>query len=543
MSQTAARLQPTVAEQPRAKIQAKQVEAPRADMSTNQIAKIALNPNERDDAKVQTLAKTIDAKTLRDLQAFSAYIAETRTLAQRRLLELTSTTAFSRLQSVIGGLQGGVVDFDDMMRPMTDDLEAAFVLRTNNQMNNAIRQIKEDVAKEAEWQTERERIAAETATIAITERTLNADVARLGQDTNWWGNVKGASLRAIEAKNLELQALAPRRTKLAADATKVDDEQREYEARTGEYKKQKERLRRMLDLGPGYVKRVEDIVKKAISFIDDSSREVGAVRGEFDELETQAGNVLKANAQMVRVTAILDKGIDGANELHKNKVKALSVVPPNEDTLAAVTRTQEKNDVERFVTALSETSTSTKKNVTALQEDAVTANTFSDGVMRQQTNLRELHGDGIASITTNLNMALQAFNMAALTEAGNNAWQAMGDMNKVTNRIRDNQVVQSAMQLDDTNRRIIEKFDSLSGISTALQEANKLRADGISNIASSLKELQEKTDEVGRSLQVSIGMDAAADPVATVTTGNGKAEPAKKVDDLMLFDGDQTTVH
>jgi hypothetical protein len=532
MSATAMKPQPVQAArlQTRPQPKATAAEAQQTDISSNPVAKVVLDPSVKDEQKVETLTKLIAAPTLKDVQSFATYLAQRRTLAQRRLLELTSTTAFPRLQSVIGSLQMGVVEFDSMMQPMTDDLQAAFDLRTNDKMNEAIKEIAEDRQKEAAWIAARQRIDEARRKLVDTERELNTDIARLGQDTNIFGQVRKSAAQDIAEKKLALEQIAPQRLALDAEETSLSAEQANYTTRSDEYKTQKERLRKMLDLGPGYVKRVEDIVAKAIEFIDNSSTEVGAIRGEFDDLEEQSRNILAANAQMVRVTAILDKGIDGANKLHRERVQALAVVPADEDTLASVTRTQEKNDVERFVTALSETAISTKKNVTALQEDAVGANSFNTVVMKQQTNLRELHGDGIASITTNLNMALQAFNTAALTEAGNNAWQAIGDMNAVTNRIRDNQVVAAAMSIDDTNKRIIEKFDSLAGVNEALQEANRIRADGISNIASSLAELKAKTDEVQRNLQVNIGMDAAAD-----VTGSVSAPTHGSVPDVSLM--------
>lgn len=513
----------------RVQVRSAATESNATDISANPIAKIVLDPVIKDDQKVETLAKTIAATTLKDVQAFSTYLAQRRTLAQRRLLELTSTTAFPRLQSVIGSLQNGVVDFDNLMQPMTDDLQAAFDLRTNGKMNEAISQIAEDRAREAGWEAEHARIEAAHANIRDTERQLNIDIARLGENKNFFNIVRKSSLQSIAEKRLELEGLDPQLANLADAAAKLTADKAQYAIRTDEYKLQKERLRKMLDLGPGYTKRVEEIVTKAVEFIDNSSTEVGAIREEFDGLEDQSRNILAANAQMVRVTAILDKGIDGAGKLNRERVQILAVSPPDEDTLASVTRTQEKNELERFVTALSETSISTKKNVTALQEDAVGANSFNMVVMKQQTNLRELHGDGIASITTNLNMALQAFNTAALTEAGNNAWQAIGDMNAVTNRIRDNQVIASAMAVDDTNQRIVEKFDSLAGVNEALKEANKIRADGISNIASSLAELAAKTREVQANLQVNIGLDAAADPVQAIAPPQDDAVGMMKI--------------
>lgn len=527
----AAKLQPITRPQDLPRAALKQTPEVKTDLSANIIATIALDPNLKDEVKVTTLTKTITSESLRDLQSFGTYLAQRRTLAQRRLLELTSTTAFPRLQSVIGSLQGGVVDFDKMMQPMVDDLQAAFDLRTNNQMNNAMREISEDRAREADWETRRVAISGGLKHVHEELAQQAREVVRLEQDKTIFGNVRGSALVGIHERTVAMTRLKEEEAEWLDKQALLKAEQAEVSQRTGEFKAQKERLRKMLDLGPGYVKRVEEIVAKAISFIDDSTNEVGAIRGEFGDLEEQSRNVLRANAQMMRVTAILDRSIDGANQLHKDKVRNLSVVPEDEDALARVTRTQEKNDLERFVSALSETSVSTKKNVSALEEDAVGANNFNSVVMKQQMNLRELHGDGIASITTNLNMTLQGFNTAALTEAGNNAWQAIGDMNRVTNKIRDNQVVASGMSLDDTNQRIIERFDSLAGVSDALQRANKLRADGISNIASSLKELADKTAEVQKNLQVNIGLDASG-PDARV--GPDKPIDAKRGDDLML---------
>lgn len=518
MALTSTKLQVVQKAEPRPQAKAATTAIVETDISANPIAKAVLDPVARDDQKVATLTRSITAETLKDVQSFAAYLAQRRTLAQRRLLELTSTTAFPRLQSVIGKLQGGVVDFDNMMQPMTDDLQAAFDLRTNGKMNEAMRQIDEDRKKEAIWETERKRIAETTLKIARDKDQLEVEIARLGLQKNWFGQVKQSALQSIAEKKLLIERLSQAKADLTRQEATIMQDEADHAARTDDYKVQKERLRKMLDLGSGYTQRVEAIVRKAIEFIDNSSSEVGAIRGEFDDLEDQATNVLRANAQMVRVTAILDKGIDGANQRHKDRAKELSVAPADEDTLASVTRTQDRNEIERFVSALSETSVSTKKNVSALQEDAVGANSFAQVVMRQQTNLRELHGDGIASITTNLNMALQSFNTAALTEAGNNAWQAIGDMNAVTNKIRDNEVVASAMQVDDTNQRIIDKFASLAGVSEALQEANKIRADGIANIATNLAELKQKTDEVQRNLQVNIGLDVAVPPPTEKTT-------------------------
>ncbi len=150
--------------------------------------------------------------------------------------------------------------------------------------------------------------------------------------------------------------------------------------------------------------------------------------------------------------------------------------------------------------------------------------------MRQQMNMRELHGEGIASITTNLNMVMQAFNMAALTEAGNNAWQAIADLHHVTDDVRNRQVIATAISTDETNQRIIDRFSSLSGASEALQTAIKIRSTSIANTKVLLKDLEDRTSELRHHVQTSIGLDAAADVTTTEPS-----RPAKNDDDDLLL--------
>jgi uncharacterized phage infection (PIP) family protein YhgE len=288
----------------------------------------------------------------------------------------------------------------------------------------------------------------------------------------------------------------------------------------------------MLDIsGPEHVKRVEGIIKAALSYIDKSQVSVSELRDELGGIEGQADKLVKINSQMITVVAILDKGIDLATTANKGKVQVLATAKEGEDTLARLERERNKNDFERHVSALLDSGRSTKKTVADLEKDAVNASTFHDALGKQNVNLRELSSDGIASVATSLNTTIQALNNSALNEASESVRDSMRAMNAVTDDVANKEVVRQALQLDEASKRIVEKIESMSSIAESLQAANKLREDGLSNIQSRLGELNDVTAAVRSRLQESIGMDAKGPGAAAA------AATAPPVDDKEITFG------
>jgi len=308
-------------------------------------------------------------------------------------------------------------------------------------------------------------------------------------------------------------------------------EQKDYEEKHGADKETKDKLRKMLDIsGEEYIKKMEKVIQDALDFIDTSKHDVGELREELGDLDEQAAQQIRINGQLKLVTAILDKGIDKAQENNIGKVKSLAIAPEGEDMLSQVTRTQKKNDIERFVAALKGTSTSVKGTVSALTDDAISANNFSQIVADQRINIQELHSEGIASVTSNLSQTINAFNAAALNEGAENARQAMFDMNVVTDKIRNQSVINSAMTVENVEKRVIERISSLSSITDALDVANKLSSKGMSSLAQRLQELNKVNDEAMAKLQTNIGIAANADDTPVIEAK--KADP--KLDMMSL---------
>jgi uncharacterized phage infection (PIP) family protein YhgE len=488
------------------------------DITANPVAKIVFNPEAAPEARSRQIAALLSPEfaeeckaSIKQLEAYKEYLAQQRTLMQRRLIELSSTTVFSKMKQTFGDMNKGVLDFREMIRPLVDNLDALYTLRTagDNVVLDTFAEIEEDRKREADWDRRTSDADSEIRRISSDKQMLERDIAKLKTQTGMFGGIKRSAQAEIAAKELLIargvDGLKACREKVVA----IVAEKAEHDAKEGKFKAEKDQVRAMLDIsGPEHVKRVEGIIKAALDYIDKSQVTVSELRDELGGIEGQADKLVKINSQMITVVAILDKGIDLATTTNKDKVQALSTGREGEDTLARLERERSKNDFERHVTALLDSGRSTKKTVADLEKDAVSASTFHDALGKQNVNLRELSSDGIASVATSLNTTIQALNNSALNEASESVRDSMRAMNAVTDDVANKEVIRQALQLDDTSRQIVEKIESMSSIAESLQAANKLREDGLSNIQSRLGELNDVTAAVRARLQESIGMDA-----------------------------------
>ena len=510
------------------------------DITANPVAKVVFNPDVAPEERSRQIAGLLSPEladeckaSIKQLESYKEYLAQQRTLMQRKLIELSSTTVFAKMKQTFADMNQGVLDFRGMIRPLVDNLDALYTLRTagDNVVLDTFAEIEEDRKREADWDKRSADITGEARRIADDKGKLERDIAELKTHTGLFGGIKKSAQAEIAAKEAQIaqriKDLEACRAKVAAVVAEKD----EHAKTQGKFAAEKEQVRKMLDIsGPEHVKRVEGIIKAALDYIDKSQATVSELRDELGGIEGQADKLVKINSQMVTVVAILDKGIDLATATNKAKVQALSTAPEGEETLARLERERKKNDLERHVTALLDSGRGTKKTVADLEKDAVDANTFHDALGKQNVNLRELSSDGIASVATSLNTTIQALNNSALNEASSSVRDSMKAMNAVTDDVANKEVIRQALQVDEASKRIMDKIESMSSIAESLQAANKLREDGLSNIQSRLGELNDVTATVRARLQESIGLDARDGAPAASTS-------AKPVDDKEITFG------
>jgi hypothetical protein len=352
------------------------------DITANPVAKIVFNPETTPEERSRQVGAMLSPDladeckaSIKQLEAYKEYLAQQRTLMQRKLIELSSTTVFAKMKQTFADMNKGVLDFRQMIRPLVDNLDALYTLRTagDNVVLDTFAEIEEDRNREADWDRRTSEIDSESRQISSDKGVLDRDIARLKTQTGLFGGIKKSAQAEIAAKELLIAQRINDLTTCRDKALAIIAEKAEHDAKQGKFKAEKDQVRKMLDIsGPDHVKRVEGIIQAALGYIDKSQVSVSELRDELGGIEGQADKLVKINSQMITVVAILDRGIDLASAANKAKVQELSAPREAEDTLARLERERKKNDFERHVTSLLDSGRSTKKTVADLEKDAAT---------------------------------------------------------------------------------------------------------------------------------------------------------------------------
>lgn len=288
----------------RARMAPKQAaQAAPVDITANPVAKIVFNPEATPEERSRQVGTLLspelaeDCKTaIKQVEAYKEYLAQQRTLMQRKLIELSSTTVFAKMKQTFADMNKGVLDFRGMIAPLVDNLDALYTLRTagDNVVLDTFAEIEDDRKREADWDQRTATIEAETRQIVADKGKLEQDIAQLKTQTGLFGGIKKSAQAEIAAKELviaqRMDALAACRDKAKA----IIAEKAEHDAKQGKFKAEKEQVRKMLDIsGPEHVKRVEGIIKAALDYIDKSQVSVTELRDELGGIEGQADKLVK----------------------------------------------------------------------------------------------------------------------------------------------------------------------------------------------------------------------------------------------------------
>ena len=135
-------------------------QAASVDITANPVAKIVFNPEAAPEERSRQVGALLspdlgeECKTsIKQLEAYKEYLAQQRTLMQRKLIELSSTTVFAKMKQTFADMNKGVLDFREMIHPLVDNLDALYTLRTagDNVVLDTFAEIEEDRKREADW--------------------------------------------------------------------------------------------------------------------------------------------------------------------------------------------------------------------------------------------------------------------------------------------------------------------------------------------------------------------------------------------------------
>ncbi len=181
------------------------------DITANPVAKIVFNPEAAPEERSRQVGALLSPDlaeeckaSIKQLEAYKEYLAQQRTLMQRKLIQLSSTTVFAKMKQTFADMNKGVLDFRERIRPLVDNLDALYTLRTagDNVVLDTFAEIEEDRKREADWDHRTSEIQSEARQIASDKEVLERDIAKLKTQTGMFGGIKKSAQAEIAAKEL-----------------------------------------------------------------------------------------------------------------------------------------------------------------------------------------------------------------------------------------------------------------------------------------------------------------------------------------------------
>src|SRR5262245_16841750 len=124
---------------------------------------------------------------LQEFESFKEYLQTVREEMAKEIIGLTDTEAFSELKLVYDELNDGVLAFEEKMKPLTDIIDALYVLRTKGQTMEAFEEIKKAREEEARIKSERQTVEQEVSALEERIRTTQYHIAELAEDKSFFG--------------------------------------------------------------------------------------------------------------------------------------------------------------------------------------------------------------------------------------------------------------------------------------------------------------------------------------------------------------------
>ena len=329
------------------------------DITSNPVAKIVFDPEAAPEARSQKIAALLSPDlveeckaSIKQLEAYKEYLAQQRTLMQRRLIELSSTTVFSKMKQTFADMNKGVLDFREMIRPLVDNLDALYTLRTagDNVVLDTFAEIEEDRKREADWDRRTAEADAEIRRIGSDKGVLENDIAKLKTQTGIFGGIKKSAQAEIAAKELliakQLDGLKACRDKVMA----IVAEKAEHDAKEGKFKAEKTKSARCSTSpvpSTSSGSRASSRPRSATSTSPRSRSRNCATNSEESKDRPTSSSRSTRGGRGRRDPRQGHRPCDGGDE---DKVQALSTAKDGEDTLARLSASA--GTFRRHVTAL-----------------------------------------------------------------------------------------------------------------------------------------------------------------------------------------------
>ena len=487
----------------------------------------ATNPDEKQEAiaKLLTFTGTV-AEVRENVKAFSLfkeYLQSVREEMAVDTIKMSDPKNFAVLRDTYDAMNGGLIDFENKIAPLTELLEALEELRQNGETMDVFREIKGDEDRKAAIKARENDILRQLSEARDNVRNFEVTEGQLENDKNWFGQVKKEA-RNEQARIAVLKAeeLA-RLDDIAASAAEIQNEFVALNNANGKNSDAKKKLREMLDLSvEGHETRGNELIESAVSFVATSKEKIGTIRDHLSNMEQQILNLHDASDNMTFTFALLDGGTKIAEDHNKTIRESVMTPVEGESTVDRITRENKKRDIDEHIATLENSANDTTATIADLTSQSIRIKDMKDSNQGQIQMAQEMHARGVAGVADRISTVIQAVGQAALSESSQMAAQTLDAMRQNTDMIAQKHSLQVAMGIHDRNESLEKAIANLEQYGKVHQEATKITKAGLTDMKNLVNRMEESARSVADDVQRSYAL--AADNVM----GGGDDAPAKK---------------
>lgn len=480
-----------------------------ADLAENPIYKIMNDEKLKAETRPQAIATVLTYAEdkekaragIKAMDRYKEFLQDAREKMMIRVIELTNTDTFSRLQSVYDHMNGGLNDFENKLKPLMDLLDGVHSLRMEGKTYSTYQEIKSDQVWEEQNQAEIDQVVAEIAQIIEAIERLTLEIAGHEGETNHWifgGGLKESARVAIKSKTAEIEQFREKQ-KLAQE--KLDKLRNERQERVKQGSEAKAALRKLLDLTRDEHKdQVKDLVGTALNFVKMAKSESNAISDDLSLMGDQWEKLYDANGKITFQYAQLSEGLSLAERanIEKRKEYEPPVLPEGEEegNTAKFIREGHKNTVDQLVGAISASKTDTATTFADLTAGAIRLKGMMDANNAQIVRVHAMKSQGVAGLAERLATSVTAVSQAATTEAAAGMNDALNNMREMTGKVTRNQAIANALGQQEGNNDLLRALDDLGASGDALREATSIQENAVNEARGYLDQLNELAKEV-----------------------------------------------
>ncbi len=479
-------------------------------------------PEDKKNAFVKALTFAVESDTeeskarLAEYAMFKSYLQFERKQLAVEVIRLTDTGAFAELQQVLRDLNEGVIEFNDLMQPLADIIDAVYELRMAGNTLDVFREIQED--KEAEADRKQRLDEKEQAIRAIADRQqhIHRLIAAEKENKSLLRFLGGPEL--TKDARMKIASLDVDQRELLRD---VEDVRRDIESikaestpesRFADFAAQKEKLRELLDLtSEEHRERQKNLVKSAEGFVYSTSERVSNVLKHLKSMSGQADALYENNGHMRHAYSILSDAEREAGSANQSLREKLQVAPGDESSIQKMDRERRVEAVEDYIGLLDSAAVDTTQTLKDLTEQGGSIKTMRDTNRQQIDKTSKLHSSSVSGVSERLATVLQAVSAAALNEATGGAKASIEHMAASTRRILGQKAIENAVGMQETVDELDQAIEQLREFGELQEKATGLTREALSEIGTKMGELEQVTEEAAAGLRRSIGVHADAE--------------------------------